>query len=719
MKKYKHRYAILFILSVSFFGILIFKNILIKKVIVFYLNKKHISCYIEDFKIHKFNFVIKNLRLQNNRFLLNSRFAVIKVNRNLTLDIYAKDTNLKIKNEASNDKRQSFNINKINRLTFDNISITTDKIKANHLNLSLSKKHLALKGYFELKEKKFDIKAYINSLYSNIDTDKNRIILKNTIIKPKKIYLTYKRQSSLILNNNIQIKQAKITLSPFSIKIDSAKSKAIAKIEKFNISFFFNLFIKSNFIILTTSDLKSNGLEIKKLTLKTDKEYKNIKADLENVSIEDTNITTQNLKAKITIKNNKAYVYIGNGEAVFFDNWYIDFYNLPTTATLNIKDLSAEIDIKDIIKTHIKKGKTVKFHIYSNKPKDIFKLLIKDAYSSQLLQSSTISNTGQIKIDLELFKNKSVYAETNLTLHNLKIGAIKIDNINAKIPICYNIDKKRNGYIKIHTANILKYKLNLFSKVISNKNTLKIITKIKTNDKSLKILPITTLIDLSKETLSSNLLFSLKTKDLFIDTHLKKILLANQNIKTDGNIHIKAFDGNITIKNIHILDLYELPVLVMDIDFCSINLKKITQNTGFGLITGYIKGYINNLSLVNFKKPLSFVAVVKTDSAIKSQKKIALKAIKNISSIGGGYTNIVIPFFKTFPYSRIGFKATLKNNKFSLHGLYKNKDKEYIIEKELLIGVSVVNMNKNNSIDWEDMLNRIKRVMDKNNIKIE
>jgi hypothetical protein len=98
------------------------------------------------------------------------------------------------------------------------------------------------------------------------------------------------------------------------------------------------------------------------------------------------------------------------------------------------------------------------------------------------------------------------------------------------------------------------------------------------------------------------------------------------------------------------------------------------------------------------------------------QQKISVKAIDNIAQIGGGQSPFIglagsfATLFKEFPYEKIGIRASLENDVFSVNGTIKEKGLEYIIKRKGFSGVNVVNQNPDNRISFKDMVKRIKRV---------
>ncbi|WP_035587383.1 translocation/assembly module TamB domain-containing protein [Hippea jasoniae] len=320
---------------------------------------------------------------------------------------------------------------------------------------------------------------------------------------------------------------------------------------------------------------------------------------------------------------------------------------------------------------------------------------------------------NDLKIDgnIDIFakkQNVAVESEIKTSIAKLNYKNISLDNITLNLPLFLNTNKKQDGKLTINSIKIDNKTASLIANITSTDNALS--ARIVIKSRFINIKPLN--LSINFKHLRAKLYpiaGSIKLKSIILKPQIKSVDATTRQIKLSGNITAKVFDGKINIKNISVM-LGEFPILKMDINFNHINLEKLTALTNFGKITGFIKGYIRNLKLVNFTNPLSFEMLVKTQSVRGVSKKISLKAVNSISKVGGGYASIAVPFFKNFSYSKIGFKATLKNNVFTIHGLYRDGKIEYIIKKGFLVGISVINMNRNNAISWDDFVNRLKRV---------
>ena len=86
------------------------------------------------------------------------------------------------------------------------------------------------------------------------------------------------------------------------------------------------------------------------------------------------------------------------------------------------------------------------------------------------------------------------------------------------------------------------------------------------------------------------------------------------------------------------------------------------------------------------------------------------------SQIGGGQSPFIglagafASFFKTFPYKKIGIKANLENDVFTVNGTIREGGIEYLVKRGSFSGVDIINQNPDNRISFKDMVKRIKRI---------
>ncbi len=201
-----------------------------------------------------------------------------------------------------------------------------------------------------------------------------------------------------------------------------------------------------------------------------------------------------------------------------------------------------------------------------------------------------------------------------------------------------------------------------------------------------------------------------------IQGNIDPIHIENGTAKSLGKIIARVFGGKITISNVHARNIFTgLPVLALKADIRDLNLKEMTKGTSFGEIDGVLNGYINGLEIA-CGQVQTFELMLETKKVDSIPQRISIAAVDNIAHIGGGqspfigFAGVIAKVFKTLPYSKIGIKASLKNDVFRINGTIKENNVEYIIKRGSLFGVNIVNQNPDNRISFKDMLKRIKRI---------
>ncbi|THB62848.1 MAG: hypothetical protein D6E12_18395 [Desulfovibrio sp.] len=195
------------------------------------------------------------------------------------------------------------------------------------------------------------------------------------------------------------------------------------------------------------------------------------------------------------------------------------------------------------------------------------------------------------------------------------------------------------------------------------------------------------------------------------------ITLDSNRLNVAGEISGSFFAGGVVARNIAM----EKPFardrrLMADIEMTALDLERISEATGIGTVTGKLDVIIEDLVIAYGQPAALFLTAysVETDGI---DQEISLKAVNSISvmSTGSGITGLGVgvfaSFFETFAYEAIGFTCSLVNDEFQVRGLIKEGGVEYLIQKPLMFGINVINMNPENRISFSDMLERIQRVI--------
>jgi len=203
-----------------------------------------------------------------------------------------------------------------------------------------------------------------------------------------------------------------------------------------------------------------------------------------------------------------------------------------------------------------------------------------------------------------------------------------------------------------------------------------------------------------------------------VEGSFNKLRGSPQEIRLRGEIRATLAKGEVRISRVWISHPFtSLMRIGGDVTFSHLDLEELTGITPFGKMTGYIRGFIKNL-VISHGQPEAFQLRIESQKVKGTRKRISLRAINSISILGGGgAVSLFLPFFKEFGYKYLGLSCSLRNDMFTLHGLKKEGNVEYIVKRGGLTGVSVINRNPDNGISFEDMMERLKRMGRKKNDK--
>ena len=192
------------------------------------------------------------------------------------------------------------------------------------------------------------------------------------------------------------------------------------------------------------------------------------------------------------------------------------------------------------------------------------------------------------------------------------------------------------------------------------------------------------------------------------------ITYKNQQLLVAGTIQADIFDGNIIVSGAE-LENNDITKFNTNIDINRINLQKLTsQVTKFGEIQGLLSGYIHDLKLINWN-PVEFDAFIGTPNNDKLPHKISQKAVKALSSLGGGaavdaLSRSVLSIFENFYYHKIGWGCRLLKDVCKMHGVEPApKGGYYIIKGKLLPRIDVIGYE--NNVDWRILGSRLETVI--------
>lgn len=201
-----------------------------------------------------------------------------------------------------------------------------------------------------------------------------------------------------------------------------------------------------------------------------------------------------------------------------------------------------------------------------------------------------------------------------------------------------------------------------------------------------------------------------------IDGGLTPILFKGDRILTEGQINVHMADGRIVVSDLAVSGMFSPgPVLELSAQWRDLSLHELTSGTAFGKVEGVLQGHLRGLEIA-YGQPQAFDLLLETVKRDGVPQRISVKAVDNISQIGGGQSpfigvaGILASVFDDFPYTKIGIRASLKNDVFRINGTIMEGGTEYLVKRGSISGVNVVNQNPDNRVRFKDMVNRIKRV---------
>ena len=196
---------------------------------------------------------------------------------------------------------------------------------------------------------------------------------------------------------------------------------------------------------------------------------------------------------------------------------------------------------------------------------------------------------------------------------------------------------------------------------------------------------------------------------------LDPVVIGSDRLTASGDLTGELFGGRMDIGGVTV----ERPFapgreIGADVTVSRIDLERLSAALDVGRITGRISGYLAGLR-VAYGQPVAFHLAMQSEPVKGVTQLVSLKAVNSISLVSTGSpltgvgSSLMATFFREFPYAKIGFECTLKNDVFAVRGLIREDGVEYLVKRRLFAGINVINRNPDNRIGFSDMLERAKR----------
>lgn len=198
------------------------------------------------------------------------------------------------------------------------------------------------------------------------------------------------------------------------------------------------------------------------------------------------------------------------------------------------------------------------------------------------------------------------------------------------------------------------------------------------------------------------------------DGAIPQVAWTGHSLSSQGQIQLRLFGGRMQINNMEIENPFSsLPGIKLDARFQEIDLGRASETFAFGKISGILEGNVNGLVLTD-GQPAQFTADIRSTDKSGASQWISVEALNKITVLSSGndagtlYGGLA-GLFESFRYSKLGFKASLKNDKLTLKGIESRDGKEFLVVGSFLPPtVNVVSHTQ--EIRFGELLRRLEQI---------
>jgi hypothetical protein len=187
-------------------------------------------------------------------------------------------------------------------------------------------------------------------------------------------------------------------------------------------------------------------------------------------------------------------------------------------------------------------------------------------------------------------------------------------------------------------------------------------------------------------------------------------------LSMDGELVVRVFDGRVSASHLELIEPFgRAPRVHAELDVKNMDLELLTRAVDFGTITGRLDAHVTGLELSDWE-PVRFDARL-ASSAGDYPRKISQRAVQNISALGGAGAAAAIQrsflrFFHEFGYQKLGLSCRLENGVCEMNGIESAPQGYVIVKGGGIPAISVIGYNR--SINWRELLARLKRITQEN-----
>ncbi|HET8563781.1 MAG TPA: hypothetical protein VFM35_07920, partial [Candidatus Binatia bacterium] len=165
---------------------------------------------------------------------------------------------------------------------------------------------------------------------------------------------------------------------------------------------------------------------------------------------------------------------------------------------------------------------------------------------------------------------------------------------------------------------------------------------------------------------------------------IPRVESVENSLRSQGEIQLAVFGGQVRIAKLEIENPFSsLPSIKLDAKLDNIRLEQASETFAFGQISGILEGTVSDLIVTN-GQPSQFAAALHTVEKRGTSQWISVEALNKITVLSSGsdagsvYGGIA-GLFENFRYSKLGFRAILKNDRLTLRGIESKDGKEFLV----------------------------------------
>jgi len=199
-----------------------------------------------------------------------------------------------------------------------------------------------------------------------------------------------------------------------------------------------------------------------------------------------------------------------------------------------------------------------------------------------------------------------------------------------------------------------------------------------------------------------------------ISGSIPKVKSVGNTLRSYGEIQTQVFGGRIQLSKMEIENPFSnVRSIKLDCRFQDVDLEQASKTFEFGRISGILEGSVTDLVITD-GQPAQLLAEVHTVEKSGVSQWISVEALNQLTVLSSGtnagalYGSLAV-IFDNFRYNKLGFRATLKNDKLILRGIESRDGKEYlVVGSRIPPTVNVISYTQ--EISFGELLNRLKQI---------